>query len=387
MTVKMRNERQKKRYTQNYNPHWEKKIMWIKKSSKGNTYFYCKYFRNDYIGGITEITRHEQTTKHTVSAKSMVSQKSLINMKAIHLEEHNAKEGEIRLASFVAEHNLSFSVADHLPKLIQAVCTDSQIAKKLSLGRTKCTAVINNAIGESNFTKLLQILRESQFSLIVDESTDLGCTKHLCLVARYLDINQDVQDAFLALLPIQQRGTAEILYNFIKDFFKQHNIDYVKNMAGFGSDGANTMMGSRHSLSTLLQNDSPYLFILKCSCHSFALCASYACTKLPDSTERLLREIYKYFQYSSKKLGEYKEFQSFCSVKPHKLLHPAQTRWLSLISVVKRVLEQWDALKLFFQNEVLTNPEKNINSAESINAMLQNAFQKMYLLFLDHVLP
>lgn len=328
------------------------------------------------------------TSKHKMAAKSLAKQPSLFDvLKATPDDTTEARRGEIRLASFIVEHNLSFSLANHLPKLVQALCPDSEIAKKLVLGRTKCSSIVNNVIGSQNFKKLISMLKESRFSLIVDESTDVGCTKHLCLVARCLNKKQEVEDSFLALLPIHQSGTADILYSLIKDFFKENNIDYVKNMVGFGSDGANTMMGSNHSLLTHLSKDIVNLFVLKCSCHSFALCASYACKKLPESTERLLREIYKYFQFSSKKYGEFKEFQTFCSVKPHKLLHPAQTRWLSLISVVRRVLEQWNALKLFFQNEVLTNTDKKVNSAESINNMLQNIFQKMYLLFLDHILP
>jgi len=34
--------------------------------------------------------------------------------------------------------------------------------------------------------------------------------------------------------------------------------------------------------------------------------------------------------------------------KIHKILHPAQTRWLSVESVVVRIFEQYEVLKLFF---------------------------------------
>jgi hypothetical protein len=36
-------------------------------------------------------------------------------------------------------------------------------------------------------------------------------------------------------------------------------------------------------------------------------------------------------------------------IEVHKILKPAQTRWLSRAMVSKRILEQWTALLLFFK--------------------------------------
>uniref|UniRef100_A0A6P7H114 Uncharacterized protein LOC114344781 n=1 Tax=Diabrotica virgifera virgifera TaxID=50390 RepID=A0A6P7H114_DIAVI len=375
----------KKRYSQIYNVDWERKFVWIRKSQKGKTFFHCTACRRDYIGELTEITRHELTSRHVISAKGLVKQKTVLDSFQQTRGEDEVREGEVRLASFIVEHNINFNASNHLPPLIKAVCSDSQIAKKLILGRNKCSSIVKNALGRNNFHELIKTLKTQKFSLIVDESTDIGSSKHLCLVAKHLD-KYKVHDSFLALLPLEESASADSLYGLIKKMFVEHGIDYVQNMIGFGSDGANTMMGSRHSLMTLLKNDIPNLFVMKCSCHSFAICCSYACKKLPDSTEKLLREIYKYFQYSPKKFSQFRQFQDFCAVKPHKMLQPSQTRWLSLVSVVRRVLEQWNALKLFFQNEVLTDPDKSITNADTIHISMENVFQKMYLHFLDFIL-
>ena len=103
-----------------------------------------------------------------------------------------------------------------------------------------------------------------------------------------------------------------------------------------------------HSLSALFKQDVLELFLMKCICHLFALCASYACLKLSRSIEDLARDVYSYFQCSPKRICQLKEFQNFVKVKPHKLLHPSQTRWLSLHMAVSRLLEQYDALRLFY---------------------------------------
>lgn len=110
------------------------------------------------------------------------------------------------------------------------------------------------------------------------------------------------------------------------------------NMIGHAADGA-----APFPLQTSIQD----LFILTCVCHSFHLCASYVCSKLPRSIEDLTRDVYNYFQ-SPKLASALKVFQEFMSIKPRKLWHPSPTRFLSLHSVVKRLLEQLQALKRFF---------------------------------------
>ncbi len=115
-------------------------------------------------------------------------------------------------------------------------------------------------------------------------------------------------------------ATAQILYSNVVNFFSDNGIPYKNNLIGFAADGANSMLGEHHSLSSLLQADIPHLFEMKCICHSYALCASNACLKLPRSIEELARDIYSYFSCSPKRVGELEEFQKFVNVKPHKIL-------------------------------------------------------------------
>lgn len=190
------------------------------------------------------------------------------------------------------------------------------------------------------------------FSLIVDESTDRSTTKHLAIIVRTA-VDFHVEDSFLCLIPVVD-GTATALHTACTKYFEEKNIPYKENMVGFAADGTNSMFGQHHSLSTLFAKDIPNLFLMKCICHSFHLCASYACKKLPRGFEDFARDVYNYIQNSPKRIGDYKEFQCFVNVKPYKLLLPAQTRWLSLLQVVKRLLEQLPALKLYFQSAVLS---------------------------------
>lgn len=273
---------------------------------------------------------------------------------------------------------------DHLCALVKKICPDSDIAKKLSCGRTKTTAILCNVLGDESFTQLCNELKDKRFSLIVDESTDKSTTvKHLCLVVRFTDTSGKVKDNFLTLIKLVD-ADANTLYKHIVDFFEAHEIPYKTNLVGLASDGANVMMGNNHSLKSLLLQDIPNLFVMKCICHSFHLCASYACQKLPRFVEDLTRDISNYFNASPKRSENLKEFQAFCNVKMHKILHPSQTRWLSVHMVVSRILEQYGALILYFTDAVSSN---DLLIAENILSKLNDPVTKLFLQFLDFIIP
>ena len=111
--------------------------------------------------------------------------------------------------------------------------------------------------------------------------------------------------------------------------------------------------------------------------------SSQAALKLPKTLEDLFRDVFAHFHRSSKRQDTFKEFQSFFAIEPHKLLSPAQTRWLSLQECVSRLLEQYEALKHYFLFVANDNPS---HTNDRILASLQNRFIQAYLEFLIYQL-
>ena len=77
-----------------------------------------------------------------------------------------AKAGEIKLACFIAEHNLAFNVASHLTNLVKSVCPDSKIGENLSMSRTKARAIVVNVTGKTAETNLVKNLRENNITCV-----------------------------------------------------------------------------------------------------------------------------------------------------------------------------------------------------------------------------
>lgn len=155
-------------------------------------------------------------------------------------------------------------------------------------------------------------------------------------------------------------------------------------MIGFASDGCNVMMGQYNSVASRLREDFYGISIMNCVCHSLTLVANEACKELPRPPENFASSIYSFFSHSSKRQCEFVEFQMISNTEIHKMLHPSQTRWLSLTAVVDRILEQWERLKLYFDKEWVSLHTKG---AESIHSRFYAPSIKLYFYFLKWVLP
>jgi len=83
---------------------------------------------------------------------------------------------------------------------------------------------------------------------------------------------------------------------------------------------------------------------------------------------------------SSQRTEAFAEFQEFWKTERHKILRPGQTRWLSMKTCVSRILEQYEALKLYFTAVVFEDPT---HTHDAILKSLNNKFTKAYLEFLD----
>jgi len=308
--IKKRKTSVKKKFTHKFRREWmidDDLEPWLTESIRGDTYFYCKFCNSDYLGGISAVKKHGNSEKHKSVSSSIKNIITLDKMRTVQSASEIAvkrKEAEIRLAMFIVEHNIALRTSDHLVyfvvSLLKTICPESDVIRNISCNRTKATAIVCNVIGEYSSMNLTDRMKNNLFSIMIDESTDHSNTKHLVIVTRMMNNETyEVRDEFAGLVQVSD-GTAQGLYDTIIMFFNKNNINYKKNLVGFASDGANVMFGNHHSVKSLLEHDVPNIFVMKCLCHSLALCASYACEKIPSDVEELLRDIYSYMKYSFK---------------------------------------------------------------------------------------
>jgi hypothetical protein len=105
---------------------------------------------------------------------------------------------------------LPFLVMDHLPKFMKSVCSDSEIAKDLTLCRTKGTLITKDCFVPEALLCLKEKIENSSYSIIKDETTDISTAKSLAIVIRFFNGNH-ARDSLFGLLEPKD-GTAQSLY-------------------------------------------------------------------------------------------------------------------------------------------------------------------------------
>ena len=331
----------------------------------------------------TSLKRHGESQKHQGKVKlSRAGKMSSIDQLVRTPTSEATTSIEVKLCAFIAEHNLPLTLSESMVTLIRSLFPNDAALSSVKLGKQKTTNIIRQVLGFDYLKEMVSLLRSRKFGIIIDEATDKSVKKQLAIVASFFDVEKFEVQYWLLDMVETEVGTAAGIYAKMKESFHELNIP-MANIVGYSSDTTNVMFGQYNSVSQLLKSEFPHVQIVKCSCHLIHLVSSYAALKLPKSVGDLCRDIYAHFHRSSKRQDVYREFQAFYDVEPHKLLSPAQTRWLSLQECVNRILEQFEALTRYF---TLTANEDPSHSNDRILASLQNRFIQMYLEFLSYQL-
>lgn len=305
--------------------------------------------------------------------------------------QEEVKKAEINFCAMLVEHNLPFRLMDHLSEIISKSFHDSEIAKSFSCKRTKAAAVTYNVLKPNLEAEMLADLKSCEniktrtpmFSLIIDETTDISSTSTLAVVTKYYsEKDLEVKTKFLTLVDLKG-ADAQSLFDTLSEALTNANLN-IKDAIGFGADTTNVMFGEQGGIIAKIRHVNPHCMFIKCVCHSTALCVSHASKhNIPRAINQTVQEVYGYFAHSSKRQREFAEYQDFIGTKKHKILKHYEIRWLCLHACIKRILEQWDALKLFFQAQFLD--EKNISSEFLCNS-LGDKIYKLYFYALDYIL-
>jgi hypothetical protein len=253
------------------------------------------------------------------------------------------------VAWFAAE-DIPFKKADSLTPVLKASVPDLNILRQVKLKRTKVKGVIDDLMAPHECQTLSDLLTTAHYSLIVDETTDKSSAKMLVMIVKYKHPETFlVKEEFLGLVEVTD-ASSEGQKKLIKTYLKDIEVPF-SNMMGIAYDNASVNTGVHAGLGALLQESLPHLFTLGCTSHSLALCASYASKFLPDGLELFMKDLVNYVAGSPKRITELNQIQEFLQSTHYKLLQIANTRWLSLEAAIRRVLELWSPLVIFFHKQ------------------------------------
>lgn len=368
---------------QQYKRDWETELKWLKpgKSIYHAKCTVCCSELSISSGGLKDLRRHSNTNTHQKCLRSSEGNLSLSSF--VVKEKNDVTDAELLWANFICENNLPISLSDNFTKLVPTMFPDSDVASNFRCGRTKTSAIIQQAIASCEEEKIINSMRTSLFTLLIDESTDITIHRQMIILVRFFT-SQQVETQLYKVVAIEGKASGENLFNIVNSSFEEDNISW-ENCLSMSSDGAKAMVGEFNSVLSRVRGQQENLWFLHCTCHVAHLAASHACGELPTVCEQLARDVYSYFKTSGKRQDDYRQIQKLLDVEEHKILRPCFTRWLAMLQCVNRLLEQWAALTEYFDN--IEVKEGALESVQRIKATLHSSSAKLYFLFLQAVLP
>ena len=302
------------KYHKKYCKDWEKEEIlkeWILSVPGDDQKAYCKYCKTQIRAHHGDLVSHAKTEKHKRNKQPFSSSRTLFELGCQSKKVDNSlKVTEIKIAAHIACHS-SLNTVDHLGELFKDVS-----GKDVKLHRTKCTALIKCVLGPAMLEQLLQELADIPYSLIIDESTDIGNEKQLCIMVKYYSAaKQQILTSFLGLLSIES-GTAEAIFQAIIEFLRAKELD-IKQCIGLATDGCNTMCGRNNSVITKFRELCPNIIHIRCICHSIQLCSSHALKVMPRNVEFMVSETYNWFSHSTSRQRKYRQIYSAINVGKH----------------------------------------------------------------------
>lgn len=267
----------KKTWAQQYLSEWECHPAlkgWLTSSKRTPSKAFCTLCQKDLefqAGGIRDLQRHATRESHVRAARARETTSDL--GKAFQAKQSDsvsvaATNGVLRFGFFKAEHHIPLSTADHLVKVVAAVCPDSKIAAEMKGARTKMTAAIRTIAADMH-AELAQVMKTGFFTIIPDESMDVAVTEQIGIAVRVFEKGV-VRTLSYGLRSVSSQSAAAI-FEGINGLAEDDGIPWT-NFVGHTSDGANVMRGKHNAVLIRLEEKQPNVYPLHCACHVANLC-------------------------------------------------------------------------------------------------------------------
>ena len=278
-------------------------------------------------------------------------------------------KAEILWSLLCAEHDLSFLVNDHISKMFPRMFSDSATASGYKSCRTKTRYTITHGTYETFKTQLDMKLKENLFSLEIDESNKIYGKKFFVMLVKFFDSEVNKVINRFWELKVTNKCDSPALVKAITDAFADHDVPY-SNLIQIMSDSPNLMRGKYEGVVTRMTQDyAPHIVDLGgCSLHHVNNAIKNATYKLhkAEYVEEFLQDLSSFFSFHVEFAEEFSQIQEELHIPKHRLIKYVVVRFLSIYSSLKRVLEQYDAIKLLFQVKIPKYHTKVANQARVI---------------------
>lgn len=196
--------------------------------------------------------------------------------------------------------------------------------------------------------QLICLIKKSPyFALQCDESTDIANCCQLLIFVRFLNEDNTIKEELLLSQVLETTSKGTDVMQIISDYFEKHGLMWEK-LAGFCTDGAPAMLGSRSGLATLVKQKNSSILTTHCIIHRQAL-ASKTLPKDLAFAMKVAIQLVNSVKNSALNTRVFKKLCADLDAEYETLLYHTETRWLSKGNMLTRVFELREELKVFLK--------------------------------------
>lgn len=277
-----------------------------------------------------------------------------------------------RISQLIAKSGKNHTIGETLiiPSIKEFISTvmhqdPNEVIKTLPLSDTTIMRRIDEmAVNVEN--KLIHILKNSSFSLQLDESTIVDSNALLMAYVRYLDESNEMQEEMLFTLSLTTDTTGLSIFTAVKTYFENHKIPF-SNIVACATDGAPSMVGRYRGFIAYLKEEVPHVLCVHCVIHRQHLVGKHLSTSLNSSLNIIIRAINK-IKSNAKNDRMFRQLCQDNNEHYIRLLLHTEVRWLSKGTCLTRFVELFESVIQFFQSE------KDAALCEQLQTIKHDAF-------------
>uniref|UniRef100_A0A8C2HMQ0 Uncharacterized protein n=1 Tax=Cyprinus carpio TaxID=7962 RepID=A0A8C2HMQ0_CYPCA len=336
----------KKRFT-TYNSDWAKRenfSEWVR-PTQGDpfsaTCVLCPAKISVKYEGKTALENHAKTKKHqsfALSKRKNLAIATFMTKKGLPADDRIAV-AELSSVYHGVLHGHSYLSTDCGNKVSAKIFHDSSIATKMSCGRTKSEALVQNVLAPYSQERLATELKHTPYFSVCSDASNSGSAKLYPYTVQYFHEDEGVKYGLLEFYE-DPHETSRAIYEQILDITETNGL-CASQISAYGADNASVNFGKHNSVYQKLKEASPHIVKGNCKCHLIHNTLKNANRILSAAgydVESIVLKIYSEFSCSAKKVESLKEFCEFTSVQYKEILRHVPTRWLSLLPAIQRIL-------------------------------------------------
>ena len=222
------------------------------------------------------------------------------------------------------------------------------------------------------------------YSLIADETRDIGGKEQLAISLRWVTDSYDINEDLIGFFNVDKTD-AFTLATILKDVLIRCNVS-LSNCRGQTYDGASNMAGHLNGVAAKITREEPKALFVHCLAHSINLCLQ-DCAKLCKCVKDalgLVNEIYNLIMASPKRLALYEKLKQELSPQLPSLKPLCPTRWTVRTGAIDAVLKNYLVIQQTLE-EISEESSGDISSKSSGLISLMDKFDMYFGLKLSHI--